>query len=223
MGGCGQTNATVVADLLSSYLPFRDVLLFLSPNHSQACPTVDACTGASAYKTITIVNPLVMSSRPVVTGGTVSCPPTCPGTETTVGPGGMYYTDTCQGGYLNGSVCLQPDTSRYCAFGTGDSCMPCTWPRIMPSMYSTLSHVAGNLNRHGGGCATTPPCLFLGCSYVVNRVGLALVTTLPFTVTSLTFGCGLTLTSWQALWVAFALEAAVAGMIGFHNFDQTAV
>ena len=130
VGGCGQTNATVVADLLSSYVPFRDVLLFLSPNHSQACPTVDACTGASAYKTITIVNPLVMSSRPVVTGGTVSCPPTCPGTETTVGPGGMYYTDTCQGGYLNGSVCLQPDTSRYCAFGTGDSCMPCTWLRM---------------------------------------------------------------------------------------------
>ena len=86
-------------------------------------------------------------------------------------------------------------------------------------MYSTLWQPSR------GGCATTPPCLFLGCSYVVNHVasGLALVTTLPFTVTSLTFGCGLTLTSWQALWVAFALEAAVAGMIGFHNFDQTAV
>ena len=53
---------------------------------------------------------------------------------------------------------------------------------------SESSHVAGNLNRHGGGCATTPPCLFLGCSYVVNRVGLAPGTTLPFTVTSLTFG-----------------------------------
>ena len=133
----GGLAATVLAgppagsvDLRTSYRNVTDVLYFRAPPYGVECPTNASCVG---YKTITVVNPVVMARQPrLVTGGAVSCPPTCPGNvDAAVGSSGVYYAAGCPG-YLNGSQCLDPAVTSRCAFGPPGQCQRCPDGCICP-------------------------------------------------------------------------------------------
>jgi hypothetical protein len=110
-----------------------NALYVTSPSYAAMCPTDAACAGANGYKQIIVTNPMVMAGQGAWSGsegGTVSCPPYCPGSN--IGDvGGVYYTSVCVG-YAQGQVCLDPATASQCAFGSGDSCKRCPVGGICP-------------------------------------------------------------------------------------------
>jgi hypothetical protein len=86
-------------DLAARYRNVSDVLFVRTPSFASLCPSDEACSGPRGYKPIVISNPPVMQRLPkLITGGTVACPPHCPGVEESrVGTSGVYYTPTCAG------------------------------------------------------------------------------------------------------------------------------
>ena len=104
-----------------------DVIVVQAPGYTTVCPTASACDGDKGYKAIVVHNPQIMKRRPrLVTGGTVSCPPLCPGFyESPVGQSGAYYTSSCVG-FASGAVCLSAATAQQCGFGPpGFNCTQC--------------------------------------------------------------------------------------------------
>ena len=104
-----------------------DVIFVQTPAYSMVCATPSACDGDSSYKAIVVQNPPVMKRRPrIVAGGTVSCPPLCPGfVQSPMGRSGAYYTSSCVG-FASGAVCLSAATADQCGFGPpGFNCTQC--------------------------------------------------------------------------------------------------
>ncbi len=100
------------------------VLIVKLPNITELFPAANGDRDVAGYFPITVTHPSTsLPSQPV----TVACPPACPGNTNPDGvsiAGGAYYMYMCDS-YLTGSACLQLDTAKYCALGSGTRCSPC--------------------------------------------------------------------------------------------------
>jgi hypothetical protein len=108
------------------WVPDTDGLLLDLPSYESMCgkAPANACAQLDGYKTVVL-------SNNDFDFNVVSCPQLCPGGLPTSHFGGIYYSETCVG-YETGPVCFAAETSRRCAFGSGDSCRRCPTGAVCP-------------------------------------------------------------------------------------------
>ncbi len=110
---------------------------FVTPSFETLCPGNGSCFGDAAFKSLRLVNPLVVNGSVVpvglvgeVRGGEVSCPLECPGVQASPG---IVYQQPCAG-FAVGAVCLDPNTASSCGVESPDgTCTRCPSGGLCPA------------------------------------------------------------------------------------------
>ena len=129
------------------------------PPYESVCPNATACAGPSGYVNIVVENPgwvrvvpsdvvaggsaayqalqSLLPADDASLGGSVSCPPYCPGVTVAADAiAGVYYTQQCSTAPTMSSFANSSTNNAFvactatgnCSVGTGDSCQSCTCP-----------------------------------------------------------------------------------------------